>query len=63
MNTMNLQDHQQYVPSARENVDVITIGHVEIKSIQRYVDLTLNSLSAKSVLAGEKLIATYSIST
>ncbi len=31
-----------------------------VKEIQ---NLVLNSLSAKSVLAGEKLVATYSIST
>jgi hypothetical protein len=44
MNTMNLQDHQQYVPSARDNVDVITIGHIDIESIQSDVDLYLKKL-------------------
>ncbi len=42
MNTMDLWDHQQYVPSAWDNVDVITIGHIDIKSIQSDVDLYLN---------------------
>ncbi len=43
----------------------------EVPSIQRWddervvviVSTILNSLTAKSVLAGEKLVATYSIST
>ncbi len=41
---MNLQDHQQYVPSARDYVDVITIGHIDIESIQSDVDLYLKEL-------------------
>jgi hypothetical protein len=32
-------------------------------SVLRAIIHTLNSLTAKSVLAGEKLVATYSIST
>ncbi len=39
MNTMNSRDHQQYIPSAQDNVDIITIGHIDIKSIQSDVDL------------------------
>jgi hypothetical protein len=35
MNTMNLQDNQQYVPSAGDNVDVVNIGHIDIESIQK----------------------------
>jgi hypothetical protein len=35
-------------------------GHAEVGCVRK---LDLNSLSAKSVLAGEKLVATYSIST
>jgi hypothetical protein len=31
--------------------------------LTKYGPIAVNSLSAKSVLAGEKLIATYSIST
>ncbi len=34
-----------------------------VKTIQKMKRVILNSLSAKSVLAGEKLVATYSIST
>jgi hypothetical protein len=41
---MNLQDHQQYVPSAWDNVDVITIGHIDIESIQSDVDSYLKEL-------------------
>ncbi len=44
MNTMNLQDHQQYVPSAWDNVDVVTIRHIDIESIQSDVDLYLKEL-------------------
>jgi hypothetical protein len=44
MNTMNLQDRQQYVPSARDNVDVVTIGHIDIESNQSDVDLYLKEL-------------------
>jgi hypothetical protein len=45
MNTMNLQDNQQYIPSAWDNVDVLTIGHIDIKSIQSDVDLYLKELN------------------
>jgi hypothetical protein len=41
MNTMNLQDNQQYVPSAGDNVDVVNIGRIDIESIQSDVDLYL----------------------
>jgi hypothetical protein len=41
---MNSQDHQQYVPSARDNVDVITIGHIDVESIQSDVDFYLKEL-------------------
>jgi hypothetical protein len=41
---MNLQDNQQYVPSTWDNVDVVTIGHIDIESIQSDVDLYLNEL-------------------
>jgi hypothetical protein len=44
MNMMNLQDHQQYVPSARGNVDVVTIRHIDIEFIQSDVDLFLKEL-------------------
>jgi hypothetical protein len=44
MNTMNLQDHQQYIPSTRDNVDVVAIGHIDIKSIQGDIDLYLKEL-------------------
>jgi hypothetical protein len=44
MNTMNLQDNQLYVPSAGDNVDVINIGHIDIKSIQSDVDMYLQEL-------------------
>jgi hypothetical protein len=44
MNTMNLQDHQEYVPSTRDNVHVITIRHIDIKSIQSDVNLYLKEL-------------------
>jgi hypothetical protein len=44
MNMMNSQDHQQYVPSAWDNVVVITIGHIDIESIQSDVDLYLKEL-------------------
>ncbi len=41
---MNSQDNQQYVPSARDNFDVVTIGHIGITSIQSDVDLYLKEL-------------------
>jgi hypothetical protein len=41
MNTMNLQDHPQYVPSAGDNFDVVTIRHIDIESIQSDVDIFL----------------------
>jgi hypothetical protein len=44
MNPLNLQDNQQYVPSARDNVDVTTNGHIDIESIQSDVDLHLKEL-------------------
>ena len=44
MNTMNLQDNQQYVTSARDNVDVINQGLIDIESIQSDVDLYLKEL-------------------
>jgi hypothetical protein len=44
MNMMNVQDHQQYVPFAWDNVDVVTIGHIDIESIQSDVDLYLKEL-------------------
>ncbi len=33
MNTMNLQDDQQYITSAQDNVDVINKGLIDIESI------------------------------
>ncbi len=42
-----------------ENFYDVLASHVQISSIET----CLNSLSAKSVLAGEKLVAMYSIST
>jgi hypothetical protein len=44
MNTMNLQDNQQYEPSAGDNVDVVHIGHIDIESIQSDVDLYIKEL-------------------
>jgi hypothetical protein len=44
MNTMNSQDNQQYLPSAGDNVDVVNIRHIDIKSIQSDVDLYLKEL-------------------
>jgi hypothetical protein len=44
-NTMNLQDTQQYVPSAGDNDDVIHIGHIDIESIQSDVDSIIKELS------------------
>ncbi len=41
MNPMNLWDNQQYVTSARDNVDVVNIGLIDIESIQSDVDLYL----------------------
>ncbi len=41
---MNLQDNQQYIPSARDNVDVVTIKHIDIESIQSDVDFYLKEL-------------------
>jgi hypothetical protein len=42
---MNLQDNQQYVPSAGDNVDVIHIGHIDTNSIQSDVDSFIKELS------------------
>jgi hypothetical protein len=42
---MNLQDNQQYVPPAVDNVDVLHIGHIDIESIQRDVDSYIKELS------------------
>jgi hypothetical protein len=44
------------VMTFRYTVNGVSLG-------EKLSKLTVNSLSAKSVLAGEKLIATYSIST
>ncbi len=44
MNTMNLQNNQQYVPSVGDNDDVVNIGHIDIESIQSDVDLYLQEL-------------------
>ncbi len=41
----------------------IEIEYVATSFSPARTDLALNSLSAKSILAGEKLVATYSIST
>jgi hypothetical protein len=42
---MYLQENQQYLPSAGENVDVIHIGHIDIESIQIDVDSYFKELS------------------
>jgi hypothetical protein len=42
---MNLQDNQQYLPSAGDNVDVVHIGHIDIKSTQSDVDSYNRELS------------------
>jgi hypothetical protein len=44
---MNLRDNQHYVPSAGDNVDVIHIGLIDIKSIQSDVDLFTKELHEK----------------
>jgi hypothetical protein len=44
MNTMNSREDQQYVTSARDNVDDINKGLIDIKSIQCDVDLYLKEL-------------------
>jgi hypothetical protein len=44
MNMMNSQDNQQYIPFAGDNVDVVSIGHIDIESIQSDVDLYLKEL-------------------
>jgi hypothetical protein len=44
MNTINLCDNQQCVPSAGDNVDVVHIGHIDIKSIQSDVHVYLKEL-------------------
>jgi hypothetical protein len=44
MNTMSLRDNQQYITSARDNVDVINEGLIDIKYIQSDVDLYLKEL-------------------
>jgi hypothetical protein len=41
---MNLQDNQQYIQSAWDNVGVVTIGHIDIEPIQSDVDLYLKEL-------------------
>ncbi len=41
---MNSQDNQQFVTSARDNVDVINKGLIDIESIQSDVDLYLKEL-------------------
>ena len=43
MKPMNLQDNQQYVTSARDNVDVINKGLIDIKSIQSELIYTLKN--------------------
>jgi hypothetical protein len=45
MNTMNLRDNQQDVTSARDNVDLVSKGLIDIESIQSEVDLYLKELS------------------
>ncbi len=45
MNTMNLQDNQQDVTSAQDNVDLVSKGLIDIESIQSEVDLYLKELS------------------
>ena len=41
---MNLQDNQQYLTSAQENVGVVNKGLIDIESIQSDVDLYLKEL-------------------
>jgi hypothetical protein len=45
MNTMNLRDNKQDVTSAWDNVDLVSIGLIDIKSIQSDIDLFLKELS------------------
>jgi hypothetical protein len=42
---MNLQDNQQYLPSAGGNVDVVHTGHIDIESIQSDIDSYIKELS------------------
>ncbi len=42
---MNLRDNQQDVTSARDNVDLVSKGLIDIKSIQSEADLYLKELS------------------
>jgi hypothetical protein len=44
MNAMNLPDNQQYGFSARDNVDVVNKGIIDIESIQTDVDVFLKEL-------------------
>jgi hypothetical protein len=44
MNTMNSPDNQQYGSSARDDVDVVNKGLIDIDSIQTDVDLFLKEL-------------------
>jgi hypothetical protein len=65
---------QQYVEEANKSIATITVAHTQsmtdmqtkLHSLfdrMKYLEKTFNSLKAKSVLVGEKLVATYSIST
>ncbi len=42
---MNSRDNQQDVTSARDNVDLVSKGLIDIESIQSEVDLYLEELS------------------
>ncbi len=44
---MNSQDNQQYITPARDNMDVINKGLIDIKSIQSDIDLYLKKLHEK----------------
>jgi hypothetical protein len=44
MNTMNLPDNQQCKSSARDDVDVVNKGLIDINSIQTDVDIFLKEL-------------------
>jgi hypothetical protein len=55
-----------YLQQALRQRDAKEFVQAVVKEVNGHVDCknwSLNSLSAKSVLAGEKLVATYSIST
>ncbi len=60
LNSANGRKYNNLKRSMKENIVTGTSTYPKSPEALLYI---LNSLSAKSVLAGEKLVATYSIST